>query len=317
MSLLTGKDLSRFYQVSRGFMKPEAEVKALNSVSFHVDEKETLAIVGESGSGKSTLARLLVKAEQPTEGQLLYKGEDVSQLKGDKRRELQRHVRMIFQNPYSSLNPRWRVIDTLEEPLKLHSKLSKKERQQKVHEILDLVGLRPEQALRYPHMFSGGQRQRVAIARALILDPDIIVADEAVSALDVSIQAQILNLMQDLQKELNLAYVFISHDLGVVRFIADRLMVMYFGYAVEYGDASIIFERPKHPYTQFLLSSTPQLHKKEISRQVLTGELPSPLNPPSGCPFHGRCPSASDVCRQQMPVMNSHEGRKIACHHPL
>ncbi len=298
-------------------MKPEAKVKALNSVGFSLDEKETLAIVGESGSGKSTLARLLVKAEQPSSGQLFFKGEDVSFLKGEKRRALQRHVRMIFQNPYSSLNPRWRVIDTLEEPLKLHSALSKTARRKKVYDILELVGLRPEQALRYPHMFSGGQRQRVAIARALILDPEIIVADEAVSALDVSIQAQILNLMQDLQNELSLAYVFISHDLGVVRFIADRLMVMYFGYAVEYGDANRIFTAPKHPYTRFLLSSTPQLRKKQEDRQVLTGELPSPLNPPSGCPFHSRCPFASEKCRHEMPTIKQHEDREVACHHPL
>lgn len=315
MSLLSGHHLSRFYTVKQGWFQSPGLVRALNDVSFSLDAGETLAVVGESGSGKSTLARLLVGLEPPTSGEIHFQDHVITDKQSAKAAGLSQHVRMIFQNPYASLNPRWRVYETLEEPLILNTNLSSKARREKIERMLKTVGLDKSHANRYPHMFSGGQRQRVAIARSLMLDPKVIVADEAVSALDVSIQAQILNLLSDLKNELGLAFVFISHDLSVVRHVADRMLVMYFGRTVEYGSAETIFKNPKHPYTEFLLSATPRLERDSSNpRQILSGELPSPLNPPQGCPFNTRCTKSIQKCYNEIPKKTcDQEDREFYC----
>ena len=315
-SILAARDLTRHYQVSRGFMKPEATVQALNGVSFEVHPGRTLAVVGESGCGKSTLARQLTLIETPTAGSLVIEGNDTAGLEGKALKQFRTRVQMVFQNPYGSLNPRKSIGATLEEPLVINTGLSKSERRDKVQAILARVGLRPEHHRRYPHMFSGGQRQRIAIARAMMLDPGVIVADEPTSALDVSIQAQILNLFMDLQDETGVAYVFISHNLSVVEHIADDIMVMYLGCAVEYGDSDVIFSNPLHPYTIALMSSTPSVDPARRRKKIrITGELPSPINPPSGCTFHKRCPYATERCVQEVPRLRELEGRHVACHH--
>ncbi|WP_035477166.1 peptide ABC transporter ATP-binding protein [Aliagarivorans taiwanensis] len=313
-SLLSVVDIKKHYQVKTGFMKPEANVKALDGVSFNLDKGKTLAVVGESGCGKSTLARVLTMIEQPTAGELRFDGQDVLGLGAEAAKVLRQKIQIIFQNPYGSLNPRKKVGTILEEPLVINTSLSKQARKQKALDMLAKVGLRPEHYDRYPHMFSGGQRQRIAIARGLMLDPQVVVADEPVSALDVSVQAQVLNLMMDLQQEMGLSYIFISHDLSVVEHIADEVMVMYLGKAVEYGSCEAIFNDPKHPYTQALLSSTPRLdpaHRREKIK--LQGELPSPLNPPQGCAFHARCRYANERCAQQQPLLVNESGTQVAC----
>ena len=312
--VMEGRDLKRYYEAGRKLFKPAATVKALNGVSFKLERGKTLAVVGESGCGKSTLARLATMIETPSEGELTIGGKPA--LVGDAR--LRSRVQIVFQNPYGSLNPRQKVGDILEEPLKINTKLSSAERRAKVEDMMKRVGLRPEHYGRYPHMFSGGQRQRIAIARALMLNPDILVLDEPVSALDISIQAQVLNLLMDLQEEMGLAYLFISHGLSVVKHISDDVMVMYLGRPVEEGAADQVFARPRHPYTAALLSATPVADPgREKTRISLTGELPSPLKPPSGCPFHPRCWRATDVCKAEMPPLTGDEGHKFACHHPL
>jgi dipeptide transport system ATP-binding protein len=277
---------------------------------------KTLAVVGESGCGKSTLARMVSLIESPHEGQLMLNGVDVVSAGAEARKALRQQVQLVFQNPYGSLNPRKKIGAILEAPLEINTDLDQAQRAQKARAMLEKVGLRPEHYDRYPHMFSGGQRQRVAIARALMLSPALLVADEPVSALDVSIQAQVLNLLADLQQELGLAYLFISHDLGVVRHIAHDVLVMYLGHAVEQGPKKAIFERPMHPYTQALLASTPGIvgSGPATQRQVLTGELPSPLNPPAGCVFSTRCPHAVDRCRSERPVLRELRLRQVACH---
>lgn len=282
-------------------------IRAVDHVSFKLYPGQILAVVGESGSGKSTLARLLLQMEKPTAGTLFFKNTDVAHFTPSEQTTFRKKVRMIFQNPYGSLNPRWRIFDILEEPLKLSTTFDAQERQDKVYAVLKKVGLSSDLALRYPHMFSGGQRQRIAIARALILEPEIIVADEPTSALDVSIQAQILNLLLDLQQEFGVAYLFISHALGVVRYMADSLLVMYFGKVAEYGDAAAIFNHPRHPYTKGLLESTQFL-------KILKGELPSPFHPPSGCVFHTRCPLVIPMCKTQEPSLRAMRGGWVACH---
>ena len=290
-------------------------VKAVDGVSFTLERGKTLAVVGESGCGKSTLGRMLTMIEQPTEGELFYNGHNF--LENDKETATlrRRKIQIVFQNPYSSLNPRKKVGSILEEPLLINTSLSAKERKAKVLDMMAKVGLKPEFYDRYPHMFSGGQRQRIAIARGLMLEPDIVVADEPVSALDVSVRAQVLNLMMDLQEEMGLSYVFISHDLSVVEHIADEVMVMYLGRCVEQGEVKQIFAEPKHPYTQALLSATPRLNEADRRERIkLTGELPSPLNPPKGCAFHARCCFATDRCRVEQPQLKNYpDGRKIAC----
>jgi dipeptide transport system ATP-binding protein len=272
-------------------------------------------VVGESGCGKSTLARQLTMIEAPSAGRLLIDGEDVAGADHAKIAALRRRVQMVFQNPFASLNPRKTVEQTLGEPLVINTGLDARQRATRIAEMMRTVGLRPEHAKRYPHMFSGGQRQRVAIARAMILDPQIVVADEPVSALDVSIQAQILNLFLDLQRDFGTSYVFISHNLSVVEHVADDVMVMYFGGIAELGDAKTIFARPRHPYTRALMSATPALLASDRRIQIkLEGEMPSPLNPPSGCAFHQRCPYRIDRCTREEPLLREVDGRQVACH---
>jgi dipeptide transport system ATP-binding protein len=296
-------------------MKPAATVKALNSVSFSLAPKKTLAVVGESGCGKSTLARQLTLIEQLTSGQLQIAGVDTVGASATDLKILRPKVQMVFQNPYASLNPRKQIGTMLAEPLLLNTSLSAAEREEKVRAMMTRVGLRPEHYHRYPHMFSGGQRQRIAVARAMMLTPSVVVADEPTSALDVSIQAQILNLFMDLQDELGIAYVFISHNLSVVEHVADDVLVMYFGVGVEHGPKDVLFDRPLHPYTRALMSATPAIRAEDRGSKVkLLGELPSPLNPPSGCAFNTRCPFATDHCRTEVPKLRPIEGRLVACH---
>jgi len=314
--VVVARDLRQVYKISRGFLHAADQLQAVSGVSFTLHAGKTLAVVGESGCGKSTLARMVSLIETPTAGELRLNGVDVVKASTAERHALRRAVQLVFQNPYGSLNPRKKIGAILEAPLEINTELTAAQRAEQARAMLALVGLRPEHYDRYPHMFSGGQRQRVAIARALMLRPAVIVADEPVSALDVSIQAQVLNLLADLQQELGLAYLFISHDLGVVRHIAHDLLVMYLGHAVEQGEKKTIFAQPLHPYTQALLASTPGIigsgtaHK----RIVLTGELPSPLNPPSGCVFSTRCPNVVARCHTERPVLRELAGRQVACH---
>jgi len=312
--ILVARDLTRHYQVSRGPLKKPALVKALNGASLSVRAGETLAVVGESGCGKSTLARVLTMIEPPTSGELEIGGDRIDITSGRPSAELRRSVQIVFQNPYGSLNPRKTVSDMLEEPLKLNTEMARRARREKVLEMIAKVGLRPEHADRFPHMFSGGQRQRIAIARALMLNPRILVLDEPVSALDLSIRAQILNLLADLQEEFGLAYIFISHDLSVVRLIADEVMVMYFGRPVEEGPAEAVFAEPRHPYTRALFSATPVADpERQKERIKLEGEPPSPLSPPTGCPFHPRCPLRIDRCVEEYPAIASFAEQRAAC----
>ena len=313
--LLEARDLARHYRVSQGWFKPKASVKALNGVSFTLQRRQTLAVVGESGCGKSTLARQLTLIEPPSSGALLLQGVDAAVADPAQLKALRQQVQMVFQNPYASLNPRASIETTLGEPLLINTRLTKAERRERIEALLALVGLRSEHLRRYPHMFSGGQRQRIAIARAMIMNPAIVVADEPVSALDVSIQAQILNLFMDLQDEFGCSYVFISHNLSVVEHMADDLMVMYLGAAVEYGSKKQIFARPLHPYTRALISATPALRPADRRERIrIIGELPSPLNPPSGCAFHKRCPLAVPRCAVETPMLRMIDQRQVACH---
>lgn len=310
-ALLEVQSLRKEYEVRKLF-RSVGTVKALGGVSFSLGARETLAIVGESGCGKTTLAKMLMRIESPTEGSILIDGKSPAAMD---RSEFRRSIQMIFQDPYGSLNPRKKAWQLISEPLQINTKLSMKECREKALQAMERVGLRPEYGNRYPHMFSGGQRQRIGIARAIILHPKIIICDEPVSALDVSIQAQILNLLMDLQRELDLSYLFISHDLSVVRHIADRVMVIYLGKVVEYGSRQDIFHNPQHPYTKSLIASTPSL-RADIEKQIyhIRGELPSPLNPPSGCAFHRRCPLAVEQCSKVVPELKTVGSRRVACH---
>jgi len=314
--ILKAHELARHYEVRKSLLAGSATLKALSSASFELETGRTLAVVGESGCGKSTLARLVTLIEPPTSGVLEIDGKDVAAADKRTRERLREEVQIVFQDPYGSLNPRKKVGTILEEPLVINRNLSAAERREQAQEMLSLVGLRPEHYTRYPHMFSGGQRQRIAIARALMLRPRILVADEPVSALDVSVQAQVLNLLMDLQEKFDLAYLFISHDLSVVRHIADEVMVMYLGRVVEQGEKGEIFKQPTHPYTRALLASTPVVDPAHRHEKVpLKGELPSPLNPPSGCAFHRRCPFASERCAAERPELREIGGHLVACHH--
>ena len=313
--ILVARDLSRHYPVSRGFMRGTATVKALNNVSFSLAPQKTLAVVGESGCGKSTLARQLTLIEDLTAGQLQIAGIDTVGASKADLKILRPKVQMVFQNPYASINPRKQIGVMLAEPLLLNTSLNAAEREERVRAMMTRVGLRPEHFHRYPHMFSGGQRQRIAVARAMMLNPSVVVADEPTSALDVSIQAQILNLFMDLQDELGIAYVFISHNLSVVEHVADDVMVMYFGSTVEHGSKETLFNHPLHPYTRALMSATPAIRAEDRGAKVkLLGELPSPLNPPAGCAFNTRCPFATEHCRKEVPKLRPIEGRLVACH---
>ena len=313
--VVSATGLTRYYSVGRGVFARPATLKALDGASFTLERGKTLAVVGESGCGKSTLARLVTMIEAPTSGSLVIAGEDIVGASTAALKALRPKVQIVFQNPYGSLNPRQKIGHALEEPLLVNTRLSAGERSEKARAMMASVGLRPEHFDRYPHMFSGGQRQRIAIARALMLDPDVLVLDEPVSALDVSIQAQVLNLLAELQERHNLAYLFISHDLSVVRHIADDVMVMYLGRAVEQGPRDSIFRNPQHPYTKALLSATPQPDPtRKRDRIVLSGEMPSPINPPTGCTFHPRCPSCFAPCPAINPALLEHEGSLVACH---
>lgn len=313
--LLEAVELKKYYPVKQGLFRPLKWVKAVDGISFTLERGKTLAVVGESGCGKSTLGRMLTMIECPTEGELFYNGQNFLGSDAQTHQLRRRKIQIVFQNPYASLNPRKKVGTILEEPLLINTALSAKERKAQVLEMMAKVGLKPEFYDRYPHMFSGGQRQRIAIARGLMLRPDIVVADEPVSALDVSVRAQVLNLMMDLQAEMGLSYVFISHDLSVVEHIADEVMVMYLGRCVEQGETKTIFSNPRHPYTQALLSATPRLNPQQRRERIkLIGELPSPLNPPKGCAFHARCWKATEHCKQARPELETlADGTKIAC----
>ncbi|KNX79697.1 peptide ABC transporter ATP-binding protein [Pseudomonas sp. 250J] len=314
--VLSARELTRHYEVSRGMFKGHALVRALNGVSFELEAGKTLAVVGESGCGKSTLARALTLIEEPSSGSLQIAGHEVKGASKDQRKQLRRDVQMVFQSPYASLNPRQKIGDQLAEPLLINTSLSKTERREKVQKMMEQVGLRPEHYQRYPHMFSGGQRQRIALARAMMLQPKVLVADEPTSALDVSIQAQVLNLFMDLQKEFNTAYVFISHNLAVVRHVADQVLVMYLGRPAEMGPKEDIYDKPLHPYTQALLSATPAIHPDPLKPKIrIAGELPNPLNPPDGCAFHKRCPYATERCAKEVPALRQVSTRQVACHY--
>jgi dipeptide transport system ATP-binding protein len=313
-AVVEAKNLRQVYKIRRGLFKEPGQLQAVGGVSFAIEAGKTLAVVGESGCGKSTLARMVCMIEKPTDGTLMLDGADAVNTPAADRGRLRQAVQLVFQNPYGSLNPRKKISAVLEDPLAINTKMSQAERSERAIAMLKQVGLRPEYANRYPHMFSGGQRQRIAIARALMLNPKLLIADEPVSALDVSIQAQVLNLLSDLQQEFKLAYLFISHDLAVVKYIAHEVLVMYLGHVMEQGPKADIFERPSHPYTQALLASTPGVAGRNVQRIVLKGELPSPLNPPSGCVFSSRCPYAVERCRAERPLPRDVGGRIAACH---
>ncbi|WP_417790823.1 peptide ABC transporter ATP-binding protein [Stutzerimonas xanthomarina] len=315
-SVLSARELTRHYQISRGLFKTHATVRALNGVSFELASGETLAVVGESGCGKSTLARALTLIEEPTSGSLQIAGQQVAGADKAQRKQLRRDVQMVFQNPYASLNPRQKIGDQLAEPLVINTGLSRSERRERVQAMMQQVGLRPEHYQRYPHMFSGGQRQRIALARAMMLNPKVLIADEPTSALDVSIQAQVLNLFINLQEQFSAGYVFISHDLAVVRHVADKVLVMYFGSPMEMGPAESIYARPLHPYTQVLLAATPSIRPDPTRPKIrASGELPNPLDPPTGCVFHTRCPHATERCSAEVPAFRDLDDRLVACHY--
>ena len=315
-SILKVENLKKSFQIAGGLFQKKQYVNAVIDVSFEIEEGTTFSLVGESGCGKSTTGRLITRLIAPTNGSIVVDGKEVATAKPSELRHLRQTVQMIFQDPYASLNPRMKVKELVGEPLEIHTKISKAEREKLVLEMLEVVGLNAEHADRYAHEFSGGQRQRLGIARALITKPKLIIADEPVSALDVSIQSQILNLLKQLQQEYKISYLFISHDLSVVEHISHYIGVMYLGSIVEIGRKETIFNEPKHPYTQALIASVPiadpTLRKKKI---VLTGDIPNPKNPPSGCTFHTRCPFASDICKQAIPEMRKiNEEQSVACH---
>lgn len=315
--LLQVKGLKKYFPITGGiFSKTVGEVKAVDDLTFTVHKGETLGIVGESGCGKSTTGRMLLRLIEPTDGSIIFEGQEVTKLSKQEMRKIRRDMQMVFQDPFASLNPRHTVEKILEEPLIVHGIGSKEERKKRVQEMLEVVGLGSYHAKRYPHQFSGGQRQRIGIARALMTKPKLIIADEPVSALDVSIQAQVLNLLEDLQKEFGLTYIFIAHDLGVVRHISDRVGVMYLGRMVELADSDTLYESPKHPYTKALLSAVPVPDPEyRQERQLLTGDLPSPANPPKGCAFHTRCSACMEICKTARPELKEVEqGHYVACH---
>ncbi|MCS6837382.1 MAG: ATP-binding cassette domain-containing protein [Bdellovibrionaceae bacterium] len=329
--ILDVKNLSTEFVVKRTFWgRPTQVVKAVNRVTFQVKKGETLGIVGESGCGKSTLAKTIIRLIEPSEGSITFLGKDFLALSSDELRQMRRNMQMIFQDPYSSLDPRLQVGHILNEPFEIHGILGSQERRLKIKNLLELVGLKETDLQRYPHEFSGGQKQRICIARALALEPALVICDEPVSALDVSIQAQILNLMKDLQKRFHLTYIFISHDLGVIEHMSDRVGVMYLGRLVELSDQHSLFSKPLHPYTLALLKAVPQIGqgKKRIQKTII-GDVPSPINPPSGCSFHPRCERAQERCQKEVPQLNTpssgssalekeekNQDAKVACFFP-
>lgn len=315
--LLQVKGLKKYFDITGGILSRKiGEVKAVDGVSFDVYEKEVLGIVGESGCGKSTTGKAILRLIEPTEGEIIFNGQEITKLNEEEMRKLRRDMQIIFQDPYASLNPRHKVEKILSEPLLVHQIGTKEERSKKVREVLDIVGLPSEAASRYPHQFSGGQRQRIGIARALIVNPKLVICDEPVSALDVSIQSQILNLMEDLQEEFGLTYIFISHDLSVVKHISDRVGVMYLGKIVELASNEELYDNPLHPYTKSLLSAVPEPDPDlQRERIILEGDVPSPSNPPNGCAFHTRCPECMDICKEVEPKFQEiSDNHFVACH---
>ncbi len=320
-TLLDIRDLKMYFPLTQGIVlqRVVGYVRAVDGVSFSIERGQTLGLVGESGSGKTTIGRTIIRLYKPTEGSIFFNGQDLAQLQGEPLRQVRRQAQMVFQDPYASLNPRFTIGSLIAEPMQIYKMGSTQELREKTIELMRVVGLRSEYIDRYPHEFSGGQRQRIAVARAISINPEFVIADEPVSALDVSVRAQVLNLLQHLQQQFNLTYLFVSHDLSVVRHVADRIAVMYLGRIVELSDRDELYAAPKHPYTKALLSAVPipdpQIEKKR-HRIILSGDLPSPINIPSGCRFHTRCPMAQSICREVDPVFEAKEGREhyAACH---
>ena len=311
------ENLEKSFKVKSSSLKRSARVRAVNQVSFNIGKGETLGLVGESGCGKSTLGRTILKVHEPDGGKIIFDGTDITGFSHRQMQPCRRRMQMIFQDPYASLNPRFTVGELIGEPMEIYGLYKKAEREERVQELLKTVGLKPDHIRRYPHEFSGGQRQRIGIARTLALNPEFIVCDEPISALDVSIQSQIINLLEQIQEERKLSYLFIAHDLGMVRHISHRIGVMYLGYLVEVGEADEVCTHPMHPYTQALMSAVPRPDPRAARQQqriMLEGEIPSPLDIPKGCPFCTRCPQARDVCRGLRPELKAVDGRKVACH---
>jgi len=315
-ALLAAKDLVKEFAVKSGALGEKRTLKAVAGVDFELVPGETLGLAGESGCGKSTVARLLTGLTPPTAGSVLYRGKDLATLNREEMARFRKDVQMIFQDPFSSLNPRMRVADIIGEPLVIHNIGTASDRRGRVMALMERVGLSPDQLTRFPHEFSGGQRQRIGIARALAVSPKLIIADEPVSALDISIQAQIINLLQGVKRDLNLSFLFITHDLSVLRHLSDRVAIMYLGRIVETGSREAVLDAPLHPYTETLLNASPSIDPEKRKRRVLAkGELPSPLSPPGGCPFHPRCPYAEELCHRERPDLKEKEpGHRAACH---
>ncbi|HEH2579632.1 TPA: dipeptide ABC transporter ATP-binding protein [Staphylococcus aureus] len=313
-NILEVNQIKKYYKIKTGLLQKTQYVKAVDDVSFSIKKGQTFGLVGESGCGKSTLGKVIIRLEDATSGSIIVNGEDITRLQGKKLRKSRQQYQMIFQDPYASLNPMQMVGDIISEPILNYKKLPKEEIKKEVLYLLKCVGLSEDTYYKYAHQFSGGQRQRVGIARALALRPSLIVADEPVSALDISVQSQVLNLLKDLQEQFNLSYLFIAHDLSVVKHISDVIGVMYLGHIVEIASDKEIYENPKHPYTKALISSIPQIDKHNNNRIILKGELPSPSNPPQGCPFHTRCPIAKDKCKENIPQLKDiGDEHQVAC----
>ena len=321
--LLRAVNLKKYFRISNSILfnsgNSKATVKAVDDINLEIEKGKTISLVGESGCGKSTLGRTLINLIRPTSGEVFFKGKNIYNFSAKEEKTFRKSVSIIFQDPYASLNPRMKAKDIIGEPLLTHGMKNTKERYNKVSNLMEISGLKREYADRYPHQFSGGQRQRIGIARALALSPDLIVCDEAVSALDVSIQAQILNLLKELQNEFQLTYLFISHDLSVVRHVSDEINVMYLGQIVESGTAKELFENPYHPYTRFLMNAIPIPDPTLRNREkiLLEGDIPSAVNPPSGCRFRTRCPYVTNICEKEIPLLTNKGARKFACHNPL
>jgi peptide/nickel transport system ATP-binding protein/oligopeptide transport system ATP-binding protein len=314
MGIIDVVALRKYYPVKRKAFAKQEWLKAVDGVTFSIKNGAVFALVGESGSGKSTVARLVLRLIQPTSGQILFRGGEVQMFRGESLREFRKSVQIIFQDPFASLNPRMTVFDTISEPLKIHKLCKKAELRDKVVNLLNSVGLQAEVLHHYPHEFSGGQRQRICIARALAVSPEVLVADEPLSALDVSIQAQILNILQDLQRQSHISFLFISHDLRVVQYFSDEVAVMYLGKIVEHAQTEELFSNPLHPYTDELLKSAPRIKPEDRKREIVKGDVPSPIDIPPGCPFHPRCPKRFDPCDTFIPELKEITGRFVSCH---
>ena len=316
--LVQANNIRKWFPIKKWFFEKQRYVKAVDDVTLTLYRGETLGIVGESGCGKSTMARTLLRLIEPTDGEITYDGKDLTNMKHNELRSLRKHMQIVFQDPYSSLHPRMKIGQIIAEPMLISGICkTKAECMPRIYELLDMVGLDREYVDRYPHEFSGGQRQRIVIARALATNPELLICDEPVSALDVSVRAQVLNLLEELQEKLGLTYLFISHDLSVVEHLCDRVAIMYLGQLMEIGTVDQIYDNPQHPYTQALLSAVPEVQKRDTGRIVLTGDVPSPLAPPSGCPFHPRCRRCLDICRTSQPQWSEENGHGFACFNPV